>query len=1090
VRRLALFLFLFSLGLHAQGEEIRLANGLALSPDGSTIAFSWNGEVWTVPSSGGVAQPLTRNAGRDREPEFSPDGKQIAFVSNREGSDQVYIVSSKGGIPRQVTHHTGGYSLQGWTGDGRNLLVSASRDHGWRGLERFFKVSTTEPKADELLFDAYGANGSLSPDGKKLLFTREGAPWFRKGYVGSEDSQIWLYNLETKVFQKVLNPDGGALTPLWKPDGNGFYYVGIVGKSLNLIEHDLATSKSKPITKLEDDTVMYPSLSHDGSLLVFRHLFDVYSVNPTKPEVPPKKLEIRTEGDLTRDPIERRVLTQATQVAFTKDGLVVAFIAGGDLWVMDTELLEPKQVTSTPEEERSPVFAPDSLSICFVSDKSGQSDLYRADRADGTKDWWQNTKFNLTQLTNDADVESDLQWSPEGSKLAFLKSRGDLWTINADGKDARKVLGSWNSPEYDWSPDGKWFVYARSDEDFNQDIWIIPSDGSKPPFNLSRHPDNESNPVWSPDGKMIAFTGRRIDTEVDLHYVWLRAADDEKTSRERSVEKAVDKVKKARTKPATKGVERNNNADKPAKSPVVIDFEDIHKRIHQVSIPNTSEQNLVWSPDSKKLAFTASIEGKSGLYSIDIPEDTKPKLISATTGTQARWLDAGNQIVWLSGSVPASLVPGGKESSYRFRAFQEVDLPAKYRAVFELCWRTMRDRWYDERLGNRNWDAIRRKYTDMAAASPDIETLTIVIQLMLGELNGSHLGFMPGPAPAEPGAPPRLGRGGGAGSSDSGPRWSVVTPHLGLRFDPAHKGPGLKVKDVIPDGPAARTASLIKAGETIIAIDGTTVDPSMDLTKILNGRLDRDIKLTVRGTGDKDREVIIRPIAYSSVPNLLYEKWINDNRKLVDTASKGTLGYLHIRAMSMPSFYRFEEELYSAGAGKQGLIIDVRENGGGSTADHLLTALTQPNHAITVGRGGGPGYPQDRKIYATWNKPIVVLCNQNSFSNAEIFSHAIKTLKRGKLVGVTTAGGVVSTGATSIMDVGTLRLPSRGWYLPDNGEDMELHGAVPDFVIWPEPSDQAKGIDRQLEKAIEVLGAEVTAEAQKPRPKLRKATER
>jgi tricorn protease len=1107
LRRLQFIGLALSLGLISpaltQAEEIRLASQPALSPDGSTVALVWNGEIWIVPTAGGQARPLTRHPARDREPKFSPDGKRIAFVSNRDGSEQVYLIPLSGGSPRQLTHHTAGYALQGWYPDGRDLLVSAARDHFWRGADRFFRVSAGEPKAEEILFDSHGQNGSLSPDGKRLLFTREGAQWWRKGYKGSQASQVWLYDIEAKTYTKVLDPAGGALWPLWKPEGNGFYYVGEVGKSWNLIEHDLATGKDRPLTRFEDDSVVYPTLSRDGSTLVFRHLFDLYAIHPNKPNDTPAKLDIRSEGDSPRDPIERRVVPQATQVAFTKDGLEVAFIAGGDLWVMDTELLDPKQVTATPEEERNPAFSPDGSSLFFVSDKGGQTDLWRADRGDASRDWWQNGKFNLAQLTQDAEVESDLEWSPEGSRLAFIKGRGDLWTIGADGKDARRVLASWNAPQYDWSPDGKWFVYALDDEDFNQDIWIIPSDGSKPPFNLSKHPDNESNPVWSPDGKLIAFTGRRVDTEVDLYYVWLRAEDDEKTTRDRSLEKAVEKIKKGRTKGLAKPAEavakgaatkaEAKPAEEPKKpaTPVVIDFEDIHERIRHVSIPNSTEGRPFWSPDSKKLAFSATVEGKAGIYSVEIPDDLKPKLITATLGSQARWLEAGNQIVWLAGGVPASLVPGGKETPYRFRALQEVNWPEKYRAAFDLAWRTMRDNWYDDRLGNRNWDAIRRKYVDMAATSPDNEAFATVVQLMLGELNGSHLGFFAGTPSTDPATPPTppvtpVAPGGPA----AGGKWSIATAHLGLRFEPGYRGPGLKVKDVIPDGPTDRKISKVAPGEIVVSIDGTTVDPSMDLTKILNGPLQRDIRLSVRGLDGKDRDVILRPIAYTALTNLLYEKWVKDNRRRVDELSKGTLGYLHIRGMNFPSFYRFEEELYSAGAGKQGLVIDVRENGGGSTTDHLLTVLTQPTHAIAVPRGGGPGYPQDRKVYATWSKPIVVLCNQNSFSNAEIFSHAIKTLKRGKLVGVPTAGGVISTGGTSIMDVGFLRLPTRGWFLINDGEDMELNGAVPDVIVWPHPADFSKGVDVQLARAVEILNADVEAERQRPRPKLRKATER
>jgi tricorn protease len=222
----------------------------------------------------------------------------------------------------------------------------------------------------------------------------------------------------------------------------------------------------------------------------------------------------------------------------------------------------------------------------------------------------------------------------------------------------------------------------------------------------------------------------------------------------------------------------------------------------------------------------------------------------------------------------------------------------------------------------------------------------------------------------------------------------------------------------------------------------------------------------------------------------LYKGWINDNRAMVEKLSKGTLGYLHISAMDQTSFKKFEEDLYEAGAGKEGLVIDVRENGGGSTADLLLTALTQPRHAFTVPRDGGQGYPQDRTVFATWHKPIIVLCNQNSFSNAEIFSHAIKNLGRGKLVGVPTAGGVISTGATTVMDVGLLRLPFRGWYDIKSGQDMELNGATPDVIIWNEPGDLAKGKDRQLEKAVGLLLTDVENEKAKPKLTPKYATER
>jgi tricorn protease len=1123
-------------------EPIRLANNPALSPDGSLLAFDWNGDIWTVPTRGGLARALTRHPARDRQPKFSPDGKEIAFLSDREEGLQVFLMPAEGGTPRQLTAHTSGYTLEDWAPDGKSLLVSSQRDDAWRHANRFFLLNRSERRAEQMLFDDYGQSGCLAPDGKKLLFTREGEPWWRKGYKGSQASQVWLYDRDSKRFEKLLHLESSCRWPLWKPDGKGFYFVSSQNGSANLWEYDLASGEKRQLTSLKDDSVVFPCVSRDGSTIVFRHLFDLYCFRPGQGGEP-QKIDIYHDDDGRSERRDRRVLQSATDVAFSADGLEIAFIAGGDLWVMDTELREPRQITNTPEEERFPVFSPDGESILFVSDQGGQCDIWKAERADKKLYWWQNKSFQLERLTNDAEVKSHLKWSPEGSQVAFVKGRGELWVMGPDGKDARALFKGWDRPEFDWSPDGKWIVYARYDSDFNRDIWLLPLDGSRPPFNLSRSPRNEGSPVWSPDGKAIAFAGQRAGPNSEVYFVWLRKDDEEKNQRDRILEKALEKMNRIRQglrkpEPAPGKDEAGRADDPPLKKGavpnVVIDFEGIHERIHRISVGDSGASNLFWSPDSKKLAFTASIEGRRGTYTIEVPGNLRPTLLTATTGTHPRWLRQGNQILWLVGGVPASQPGGGGGTggpsgaaspaaprtedpeqirrfgggaapaapepssgggtSYRFQCLQTVDVGKRNQAVFDLCWRTMRDNWYDERLGNRDWDAVRKKYRDMAARCPDAESVTTVVQLMLGELNGSHLGFtmfergqapppptQPTPTPTPtPTDPPQT----------AGRTWNVITPHLGVRFDPAHQGPGLKVRDVLPKGPADQKKSRIEPGEIILAVDGTPVDPSMDLTAVLNGPPARDIVLKVRGGNGAEREVTVRPITYTAARSLLYEKWLDDNRKTVEKLSGGKLGYLHISAMSMPSFYKFEEELYAVGAGKEGLVIDVRENGGGSTADHLLTALTQPVHAITIPRGGEPGYPQDRKVYATWNKPIVVLCNQNSFSNAEIFSHAIKTLKRGQLVGVPTAGGVVSTGAVSIMDVGTLRLPFRGWYVAENGEDMELNGAVPHHVVWPQPGDLPRGKDDQLSRAVEVLQKDVEAWKARPQPPLRKATER
>ena len=717
-------------------EVVRLATDPALSPDGTVLAFSWKGQIWTVPVAGGAARQLTNHSGKDREPAFSPDGKELAFVSDREDSSQVYVMPAAGGAAKQLTFHTSGFKLESWAPDGQSLLVNATRDHFWsRHSERFFSIKRHERAAERLLFDDYGQNGSLSADGKRLLFTREGPAWWRKGYRGSQASQIWMWDSETKVFTQLLNHDAGCQWPLWKPDGQGFYFVGARSGSMNLCEYDLESKSEKQLTQFEDDSVAFPCLSRDGATIVFRQLFDLYRFHPGKSD-PPVKLEITSDGDGESPRIERRTLAQASQVAFSRDGLEIAFIAGGDLWIMDTELREPRQVLATPEEERDPVFAPDGDSIWFVSDKEGQSDIWRAEKSEAAKYWWQNESFKVDRITNDPDLEGDLKFSPDGTRVAYVRGLGDLWIMDSKSKETKRFVASWNNPDFDWSPDGLWMAYAKSDDDFNRDIWLAPIDGSRPPFNLSRHPDNDSDPVWSPDGKLLSFTGRRMDDEVDIHFVWLQAADEETGRRERTLQKALDKMKKGRTsRPATKSTRPGGAAsasdDEPAKTEkdatvgkpeelplprraaakVVIDFEGIHDRLHRVSIPNSSEGNLFWSPDSKKLAFSATVDAKRGTYTIEFPDDLRPKSLSTQTGRQPRWLETGNQIVWLASGLPSSMSATGTSTSYRVRALQTVDLAQKQRAAFDLCWRTMRDRFYDGRLGNRNWDFFLREFS-------------------------------------------------------------------------------------------------------------------------------------------------------------------------------------------------------------------------------------------------------------------------------------------------------------------------------------------------------------------------------------------
>ena len=1088
---------------------VQMAGTPSLSPDGKVIAFRWANDIWTVDILGGEAKRLTFHPDSDSQPRFSPDGSKIAFVSNRTGSDQIYVMPAQGGIPEQKTFHTEGYTIADWFPDGNSILAIGQRDHFWRGSQRMMQIDLTKRTAEKVLLDDAATNPSLSHDGKKILFNREGERWWRKGYFGERSAQIWMFDIESGATTELIHDPYECMWPLWLPSGKGFYFTKGDHKGFDLWRYRFPKEegeepKQKMLAGFDDDSIVRPTLSRDGSTIVFRHLFDLYSFMPGA-EDPPRRIPITVVADTELgDDVLRSTTSRADSVAFSEDGLDIAFTAGGDIYLMDTELREPIRATKTDGTESNLIFAQDGKSLWFTRSIEGQVDVWKIEPKNRDSFWWQQKDFVETQMTNNADAESDLRFTPDGKKLLFQRGRGDLAVMDLESKETTILVDSFSGLDFSISPDSRWIAYASQDDDFNSEVWLMPLDKSQPPTNVSRHPDNDGNPVFSPDGKILAFTGRRVAEENDIYYVYLQEEYDEKTARDRKLEKAIEAMKKRKSsdKPASaekkdkpdssedgakKSSDEKSASDKSAdktaeekketaaesKSAFKIDLGNIHERVRRISIPDTSESNLLFSPDSKKLAFSASVEGKSGWYSVEFPDKLQPKLMSATVLSNSRWTKAANGILGLRSGTPTKLDGGEKQVDYGFSIRLERSRSGRLKEGFNTAWQLMGEIWYDPAMGGKNWDAIRRKYSEAASKTYDERGLAEVVELMLGELNGSHLGFTPGQN--EPDADP-------APSGRSFQR----TVHLGVRFDEKHLGPGLKVRDVLPTGPADLEVSKLHVDDIILSIDGQKVDPQRDLTEVLNGPVDRDIVLSVQrkvANENKELTVTMRPITYVRAQALLYDHWLEFNRKLVEKQSEGKLGYLHIRAMDNSSFLEFERQLYNVGYGRSGLIIDVRDNGGGSTADHLLTALTQPRHAITIPRGGKEGYPHDRMIYATWSKPIVVLCNQNSYSNAEIFSHAIKAMGRGKLIGVQTAGGVVSTGVARVNDVGVLRAPFRGWFSIKTGDDMELHGAMPDIVVWPKPGEMPAGIDRQLETAVKVLQEEVAKAPASVKPK-------
>lgn len=867
----------------------------------------------------------------------------------------------------------------------------------------------------------------------------------------------------------MVKRDTESRTPLWTPDGKGFYYVSGEDGCMNIRHRNLTSGEERQITFFKEDSVIMPALSKDGRTLIFRNLFDFYRMDPTRFKTPPEKIELKHSATTLRPHSRRRYYKECWNndspgdVTFCDNGMQIAFTTGGDLWVMDTVLRDPKLVHGNSlTHERECEFSPDGQVLYYLSDRGDGVGLWKAERMDKTKFWWQTDTFQKTLLVKPDVNRRMLSLSPDGKRLAWVEPCGNIIIADTNGIVQHRCQKSWGVDKYGWSPDGKWLVASLGDDYSNYDIWLLPTDGNGKSYNISRHFNWDGQPCWSPDGKIIAFVGKRPTNDTDLFYVWLNREEEERNTFDKSVDNALAAMKKETASGKKEGDSKSEAKDSDKKTKEIT-FDDLYLRVRRVNLKGIVPANPFFSHDSRTLAFEATIQGVRGTYKIVLPDKLNPELLTKRQGQAITWLAKDNRLLWKSGSLPAHF-----DKTFAFSVYQETNLYDYQELAFLTAWGKLRDWFYDPNFHGADWPAIREKYRLAARYAPSFSILGRILSMMEGELNASHLGYR---------------------FSDHAKRewdksiafqsWSIVTAHLGILFDPEHKGKGWKIRQVVQDTPADQTAFKLLPGDLVLTVDGEEVNAEMDPTLVLNGPEKRRIRLTVQSGTNAVRTLTIPSTTYAAVREKMKTAAFEETRERVRKATDGKLGYINIERMQWDDYYRFEQDIFAEGFDKEGLIIDVRDNTGGFVADRILGVLCGSVHSIAVGRDSQPAYLSGYWGRPVWDKPIVVLCNQNTASNGEIFTHAIKTLKRGKVVGVPTQGAVIATPDISLLDLGTMRLPHRGWFLPD-GTDMELNGAQPDVLIWNEPADLIAGIDRQLDVAIETLKKEVAAAKQPP----------
>lgn len=1002
-------LCLFPLGSRANEVGKQPISGLAwpaLSPDGREIAFEWLNDLWIAPSVGGEAKRIVKHPAREAYPQFTPDGKRLVFSSERSGSAQIYSVAVDGGDLRMHSNHSEGNILEAVSPDGAFALARGERDRGGYRPFRLVKVDLKNDVRERLLFDATAHSASISSDGGRFLFCRGGEQLYRKGYRGSRASAIHLYDEEKAEFRELIAEETESRFPLWRADGNGFYYVSSRSGVFNIWMREFATKNDRQLTFFENDGVVIPAISKDGRTMVFRAGQKLYRFDP-EGEGAPREVGFFTREKVPDRSVRKEKISGTSGSAFSADGEHVVFVGAGDLWTMKLGDKQPSRLTETDDfDEREPVFSPDEKSLYFLKDDGIGASLCRAEWNDGKIE-------EVTDVSGAGRSKRALRLSPDGRWLSWLEATGDLVTMPTAGGAETVVMKCWDMPTYDWSPAGNCLVVAARDIHANRDIWLVPPDGSQPPYNLTRHPAFEGSPKWSPDGSKIVFVARRNPDR--LAKLWIAE------------------------------VPENPFSDQ-------VDLAEISNNVSPLDTEISEPIRIMWSADSESILFQSRDPLDNTVYSLPL-EGGEPNELAAFRGIPISSRADGSSF-WRIRRVP-TVFRNGALSPFGFSFSVEQNRKARLVLGFRRTWRTLKERFYDESMNGKDWDAVLEKYQDAAGNSMDSRQFDRIVAQMLGELNASHLTFKTKPW----------------GVGKSAEKTKKPTAHPGLVFQNNPEG-ALVIERVVAGSPISLVPDPPLAGDLVERIGGKKVDARTPLHRFFNGAKGSSLPLVISRKNGERKTFELVPISYETARRLDREARVVRAEKKASKA-KQRITYLPFRRMKTDDLQELATEVYRASLDSKGLILDLRDNAGGRVADALLALFCQPVHTFTEPRGGERGYPTDRRISPSWEGPMVVLCNGNTFSNAEIFCHAFKRLGRGKLIGMPTNGGVISAVSVKIPEVGDLQIPFRGWFHVDTGQDLELNGAVPDVIVPLLPQDQVREQDPQLEAALRVLSEEL-----------------
>jgi len=1096
---LVLVLMTAALMAEAQEENPLWMRYGAISPDGSTIAFSYKGDIWTVPSAGGAARQITSASSFESNPIWSPDGTKIAFVSDRYGSKDVFVVSARGGVSKRLTTNSGNETPIVWRDDDTILFgayVMPSAESMQFPDATFSQVySVRSDGGRPVMFSTLPLqNICFSPDGNSFLYTDIKGyedPW-RKHHTSPIARDIWKCTLKAAkgtpqevkdaTFEKLTGFEGEDRNAVFSPDGRSIFWLSEQDGTFNVWKAPVMVPKKDvgninasavQITRFKGNPVRFLSIASDGTLC-FGYDGELYTM---KEGGEPQKVKVEIVADIFEKEVVRRDISGgAGDYAVSKDGKQVAFIYHGDVYVTSSEYSTTKQITDTPEQERDIDFAPDGRSIVYSSERNGLWQVYMTSIVNGEEKFFPYaTELKEENLTNSSKVSFQPLFSPNGKEVAFLENRTEIRVVNLASRQVRTVMDgklqysySDGDQHYRWSPDSRWIltncIFTGGWN--NQDVALVDASGNGVIHNLTKSGYNDTSAEWVLDGKAMIWESDRAgyrshgswgaESDIYIMFFDLKAyeefnmdkeelalkeeADKEKKEKE---DKAKESEKEKKDKSKKKGAKDDSEKEEEVE-PLEFDLENAEYRIKRLTVNSSFLGTAALSKKGDKLFYLTSFEGDMDLWVHDLKEGDTKIFVKGVGGRGMMISDDGETLYVASRGALKKISTGdGKTETVDFKSTFNFRPSGERQYILDHTSRQVAEKFYDPTLRGLDWEGYHKSYGRFLPHINNGYDYSEMLSEMLGELNGSHTGCRFYPAGA-----------------------SQQTAYLGVFYDETYTGDGLKIKEIVKRSPFALKDCGVAAGCIIEKVDGEPIAAGADYYPLFEGKAGKKVRLTINDPAAGKRfEVVVEPISLGEQTDLLYSRWVERNRVMVEKMTGGKIGYVHIEGMDSKSYRELYKELLGRLRDCDAVVVDTRHNGGGWLHDDVATLLSGREYVRFTPRGQYIG----SEPYSKWNKPSCMLICEDNYSDAHGTPTAYRALGIGKLVGAPMAGTMTAVWwERQISGDLVFGIPMVG-ALDSNGNYLENQQLDPDVVIYNTQVEVMNGIDRQLEGAVKVL---------------------